>query len=104
MKFLLLILTSLFIWFPHDAKADSFPQLTEYLKSEISGVSGSVPNLKDYARTDSSDAYFFRRWFVRLQIPFGISVPWIAQFQVIPEVELVWVRSYPDGWKEYKPN
>lgn len=79
---------------------DAMPELTKYLKTEIENASRSL----DEAGTEVADeAYFLRRWLIRVQAPFGIKVSWIAKFQIVPEVELVWQRQYPDGWTDYKP-
>lgn len=79
---------------------DSLPELTRYLKAELESASRSL----DVAGEAVADeAYFLRRWMVRVQAPFGIKVPWVAKFQIVPEVELVWQRQYPEGWSEYKP-
>lgn len=80
--------------------SNSLPELTQYLKSE---VESAYTALDQAAPGDAEEAYFLRRWMVRVQAPFGIKVPWVAKFQIVPEVELVWQRSYPDGWSDYKP-
>ena len=80
--------------------ADSLPELTRYLKAELESASRALDEADD---TAVNEAYFLRRWLVRVQAPFGIKVPWVAKFQIVPEVELVWQRQYPDGWNEYKP-
>jgi hypothetical protein len=80
---------------------DAFPKLTEYLTQEIAAAQGAL--VGETKPDMEGDELFLLRWFLRLQAPLGIKVPWVASFSVIPEVEFVWQRSYPQGWKDYKP-
>jgi hypothetical protein len=102
MKIIYFILLCLMLVAPFRASAEDMPELTNYLKNEITSSSKAfqAPIAK---AAGSQDELFFRRWFLRLQANFGISVPWIATFQIIPEVELVFQRAYPDGWQDYSP-
>lgn len=103
MKFIFGIVVVLFALAPIRASADSLPELTSYLKQEIANSSHALHAPLE-STADPSDAFFFRRWFVRLQATVGIDVPWIASFQIVPEVELVWQRAYPEGWADYRPH
>jgi hypothetical protein len=100
MKLTQMAMIAMILLLPIRASADALPGLTRYLKTEIANSSLA---LASPAPAMAGDEFFFRRWLVRLQATFGIEVPWIATFQIIPEVELVWQRSYPQGWSDYKP-
>lgn len=103
MKFVSLVFVALLSIVSLCASADSLPQLTQYLQSEIAHSSQALSKPVGGLASDQEE-FFLRRWLVRLQASFGIEVPWIASFQIVPEVELVWQRPYPDGWTDYKPH
>ncbi len=104
MKFMFLILAAFLVLAPLQSQAtsDTLPGLTSFLRTEISK---SAKALQAGQRTSlaTGDEYFFRRWFIRLQALVGVEVPWIASFTIVPEVELIFERPYPQGWSDYKP-
>ena len=99
MKYLNL-LTFLFLA-PYVAHADSFPALTSYLTSEIARGHQMMADSESEPPT-GNDAFILRRLLVRVQASVGIRVPWIATFEIVPEVELLWDKRYPAGWEHYK--
>jgi hypothetical protein len=107
MKFMFLVLTvflAFHVLVPLQSQAaqDNLPGLTDFLRTEISK---SAKALKPGQRASvaTGDEYYFRRWMIRLQALVGVEVPWIASFKIVPEVELIFERPYPQGWSEYKP-
>lgn len=103
MKRLFVTLAAPLLMIPFSASADELPELTNFIRQEIS-KGGRAFAKSDAAAGDLEEGFFFRRWLLRLQAQVGIDVPWIATFQIVPEVELVWERPFPDGWTAYKPN
>lgn len=41
--------------------------------------------------------------FILISSSASADVPWLTSFQILPEVDLVWQRSYPENWEDYKP-
>jgi hypothetical protein len=82
------------------AHAAPLPALANYLRSEVLRARTAVAAEK---QAGPEDGYFFKRWVIRLQAPFGVEVPWIAKFVLIPEIEMAWERPYPEGYTDYKP-
>ena len=84
------------------AKADQMPQFTNYLQWEIYNGSQAL-GAADRASSAGTDSYYLQRIMLKAQAIVGIDVPWIALFQIIPEVELIWQKPVPKGWAPYKP-
>jgi len=107
MKFMFLILAT-FLTFhvlvPRQSQAaqDNLPGLTNFLRTEISKGAKALANGQS-SSVATGDEYYFRRWMIRLQALVGVEVPWIASFTIVPEVELIFDRPYPQGWSDYKP-
>ena len=87
---------------PFSALADSYPALTSYLSTEIAKGHQMMQYEEDEEQS-GTDAFLFRRFLIRLQAPVGFNIPWIATFEIVPEVELYWEKPFPEGWEEYKP-
>ena len=49
------------------------------------------------------EALFYHDFFVRVQPRVGFEVPGLVDVQVIPEIEMIWQRSFPEGWDTYFP-
>ena len=82
----------------NELKMDNF---SGFLRESINDTSKALNEKIDEA--DPEEMYYLRRFMVRLKAKFGIEVPWIASFTVNPEIELVFLREYPEGWETYKP-
>jgi hypothetical protein len=49
------------------------------------------------------DGYYLRRFWLRVRPYADISIPGLAGFDVIPEVEMLWEKAPPQGWEIYRP-
>ena len=88
--------------------ADPYPELQHQLEQEIpiinSAITSSSETNQEWKDTGSpAEGWFFRRFFLRLRPQIALDIPAFANLKLIPEVELIWERSYPDGWETYKP-
>jgi hypothetical protein len=90
-----------------NARAESIPELTAFFQNQIAGadaaLENSTPAGAQPANASFDEDWYYRRFWMRVRAPVGITVPWIATFQIIPEVEMLWERDYPSGWSTYKP-
>jgi hypothetical protein len=84
------------------SQAESNPQLTEFIQSTIHSELVHGPK-EAQSTVVTTDDFFLRRILLRIQAIVGIDVPWIATFQILPEVEMVWQRPYAEGVSDYKP-
>jgi hypothetical protein len=82
--------------------AAEFPGLKKYVNENIEAVKASLNEAA--TADDSGEGWFFKDIYIRLQAKIGYEVPWIASFQIIPEVELVFLRPLPEGTVIYKPD
>jgi hypothetical protein len=103
---LLLLSTSSVIASPA-ARAEAIPELRAFIESQVSAADEAI-GASESASSPSGPAsfdeeWYFRRFWLRVRLPAGIDVPWLAKFQIVPEVELLWQREYPAGWGTYKP-
>lgn len=91
-----------------EARAEAVPELVQYLQSEISAMSQAVTSpaheLNEEAGVEEeNESWYFQNLFLRLRPYFGVDVPIFAKFRVVPEVEMVFQRPIPQGWKSYRP-
>jgi len=84
--------------------------LSSYLSTEISSVDEAVRNelsqveSEQLQRQHSKDeSYFLRRFWLRIRPRVGIDIPGLADFEIIPETELLWEKQAPEGWEIYRP-
>lgn len=81
--------------------------LADYISQQLTGVEASLQDgAVDSAEppaTPSNEDWYFRRIWLRVRAKAGVSVPGISSLQLIPEVEFLWEKPYPDGWSKYKP-
>jgi hypothetical protein len=52
---------------------------------------------------EDDEAWFLRRFWLRVRAKAGVEIPGFAKLQVIPETEMLWERTLPEGWKTFKP-
>ncbi len=97
--FIFFLITSAF--FPLRSSADRLPELTNFIRSEIANANQAIPSPQGNLNAPA-DGYYLHNLFLRLQILVGINIPWIASFQLVPEVELVFERPIPVGWTTYE--
>ncbi|MDZ4661409.1 MAG: hypothetical protein SGJ18_07280 [Pseudomonadota bacterium] len=76
-------------------------KFSNFLRDNINSAESALN--ENLLEGESDEMNYFRRFMVRLKGRFGIEVPWIASFTINPEVELVFIREYPEGWETYKP-
>lgn len=60
-------------------------ELTQFVTDEVVALHqgmAQIPNGK-------GSEFDLRRFLIRLQAKFGIEIPWLAKFQIIPEIEIV---------------
>jgi len=74
------------------SNADQLPELTGFLREQIKTAHQSLRE-KPVGSTILTENYVLRNWYLRLRAIVGIDVPWIASFQIVPEVELMFERS-----------
>ncbi|MCB0365747.1 MAG: hypothetical protein H6624_01935 [Bdellovibrionaceae bacterium] len=75
------------------ARAESNPQMVEFFKSEITKVNSAVVALPEDHHDRENPGWPLRHFMLQIQAKFGIEVPWVAKFLIVPEVELVWVKD-----------
>jgi hypothetical protein len=88
------------------ARAETIPELTAFLAAQIQATDaaiGSSDASGQPAQASFDEDWYYRRFWMRVRVPAGLDLPWIVKIQVIPEIELLWERQYPDGWSTYKP-
>ena len=89
----------------------SSEELTRYLSQEIETISGAVsgcdpdcPGEQEEAAAafERDESWFLRRFRLRLRPKVSFSLQ-VAKIEVIPELELLWERTTPEGWAVYRP-
>lgn len=104
---LILILSTLFQRSALATDNVTSPTLTEYISNEILSMDQSLQSTKIedglITRPESSEGYFFRRFWLRLRPKVDRDIPFLAGFSVIGELELLWEKQSPAGWQIYKP-
>jgi hypothetical protein len=91
------------------AEGDPGQDLARYLGSELSVSEESVgeslaANGAPEDNTALEQVWYFKRLWLRARPRASFSVPGIAKLEVVPELELLFDRAYPDGWTSYKPS
>lgn len=81
--------------------------LADYLSQQLTSVEASLQDgavdAAEPPATPSNEDWYFRRIWLRVRAKAGVSIPGISSLQLIPEVEFLWEKPYPDGWSKYKP-
>ncbi len=78
--------------------------LSDYVANEVTSLDSAFSELGELNESkEDNEAYFFRRFWLRLRPKVGLKVPGFATFEVIPEVEMLWEKEAPEGWETYKP-
>jgi len=95
-RFRILVLAMLM---PGSVRSAVIPELADQLKDSIGWIEESMG-----AQTacGTEDAWYFRRFWLRLRPRATFALPG-AKLNVVPEVELLLERDFPDGWTTYKP-
>lgn len=53
------------------------------------------------ATNEIEDAWFLKRAMGRVRFKFAYELP-VLKLEIVPELELIWDRPFPDGWVAYK--
>lgn len=82
--------------------------LAQFFEEEVLAVDtilqGEPTEMSLVGDHSSDDAYFFRRFWLRLRPRVERDIPWLAGFSVIPELEMLFEKQTPEGWEIYKIN
>lgn len=81
--------------------------LAQYFEEEVLSTDNalqmeSTPSSMIGDGHSDDDAYFFRRFWLRLRPRVERDIPWLAGFSVIPELEMLFEKPAPEGWEMYK--
>lgn len=100
---LTLVLMSTVVFF-NIAMADNLNDFSRDLEQQIIQTREAIADGKaPSAKVKADEEYFFRRFWLRLRGKVGIQLPGIYNLQVIPEMEMLFERTLPDGYTGYKP-
>lgn len=66
---------------------------TSKMQTEMATVIGSAVTALDMQTGDDDSYWPLKRFLLRLQLKFGIEVPIFAKFEVIPELEMVFIKT-----------
>lgn len=89
------------------AYAEPKQDLSEFIIDEISTVDQAFQaetRKTGITEGQSEEAYYMRRFWFRIRAKFGIEVPGFADFEVIPDLEMLWEKEPPNGWEIYHPS
>ncbi len=85
------------------ASAQAESSLSGYLKQEIAALDEAIASCPAEAQAQGEDGWWFRRFWLRARGKIGFTAGDAIKVEIVPEVELLWERPYPDGWTTYKP-
>ena len=75
-------------------------ELTKFISESISGVNEAFA---EKTFLEKSEGWYFHVFMLKLKGKFGMAVPWIASFTIVPEIELVFQKPFPEGMTTYHP-
>ena len=83
-------------------------QLTQWVESEITRATHSMSygdSQEDRAlmSVGNESSWFLKNFLLRIRAQFGIDVIGLVQFQVVPELEMIFNRDFPAGYEGWKP-
>lgn len=93
----------LFFVAPVVSQAKVNHKLSEYFQLQLSTLNQSVIESENSAQSAALEQWFLDQFTLRIRAQVGFEVEGFATFQVVPEMELVWQRSNPEGWINFKP-
>ncbi|MGZ3742983.1 MAG: hypothetical protein ACXWRA_03900 [Pseudobdellovibrionaceae bacterium] len=83
-------------------------KLQQYFRNELQTLNQSIPETPSESSgivaNTSDEAWQFSSFMLRIRPKLGFDIPELASLYVIPEAELVWQQSMPQGWAPYKPS
>lgn len=99
------ILTLLSFTIPYAAFASSMPEWVYFINEEVTSATIALDQSTQESESNScvEEDFYLRRFMMRVRAKVGIQIPVLAKFEVIPELELLWERPLPEGWRPYHP-
>jgi hypothetical protein len=91
------------------ARAQANPELTQFLVDQIGSVVTATENACEAqqagsdAQADDSEIWQLHNFWLRIKPQFGFDVSGLTKFQIVPEIEILVTRPFPDGYKAFKP-
>ena len=93
-----------------DRTIENKNEILQFLKNEIknfeqqlAATDAAVCSADEDLTRATEDSWYFRRFWLRVRPKFSFGVPGLTALEIVPELELLWQRDLPDGWKTYKP-
>ena len=78
-------------------------RLAEFISDEFYSLDNAFIKYSESNPNIVAEDWMLRRFWLRVRAKFGIEVPGLAEFDVIPEVEMLWENQTPEGYEIYKP-
>lgn len=71
-------------------------------------IEQEVANIVLYMEEEDNSVVSISKWYldtfrISIEAPLGVSVPFLAKFEVKPFVEFHWGRNHPAGFVPYRP-
>ncbi|MEO5970760.1 MAG: hypothetical protein ABIQ95_12610 [Bdellovibrionia bacterium] len=92
---------SLTLILTHMAYGETAPDLEESIQLKISEIENGLSSAQ-YTESNE-ESWYFQNFWLRVRLPLGFSIPSLVNFQIIPELELLFRRDIPAGWQKYHP-
>ena len=91
--------------YPLALSAEPTAELTRFMEREIDTIETAMSQAQPPAKPsdEKEESWYFKTFMFRLRANAGVDIKGIGKFLVVPELELVWLRELPEGWKTYKP-
>ncbi len=90
---ILVMLFSLCVSGVWSSSAQATPDVAK-MQQEMTEVITSAVSALELQNVGDDDSYWpLKRFLLRLQLKFGIEVPIFAKFEVIPEIEMVFIKT-----------
>ena len=86
--------------------ASVMPDWVQFIDEEVTSASIALEQAAPETEATAScieEEFYLRRFWMRVRAKVGIQIPVLAKFEVIPEIEMLWERPLPEGWKPYHP-
>ena len=87
----LLIITTLIL--APSGFAAPIPELVNFFEQEVVSLDEAMPVCK----SGEAQAWYLRNFWLRIRGKYGFQIPEFATLQIIPEVEMLWQRDWPEA-------
>jgi hypothetical protein len=84
-------------------QASMADRLADFISEEVWSMDNAFVRYASSNPASVDEEFFLRRFWLRVRAKFGIEVPGLAEFDVIPEVEMLWEKQTPEGYEIYRP-